>query len=123
MQQVETKREVRQSLSWIGQAVSGLLLIVIVLLHMLLHHFQAGGLLSADEVIRQVSNPALSILEISFVVVVTYHALVGIRAVIFDLSLSDSARRTVSRLITIVGIVTVVYGVIIAVLIRSQTPV
>lgn len=123
MQQIETKREVRQSLSWIGQAVSGLLLIAIVLLHMLLHHFQAGGLLSAGEVIRQVSNPASLILEISFVVVVTYHALVGIRAVIFDLNLSDGARRTISRLVTIVGVITVVYGLVIAILIRSQTPV
>jgi succinate dehydrogenase hydrophobic anchor subunit len=75
MQQVETKKQARQSLGWIGQAVSGILLIVIVLLHMSLHHFQSQGLLSASEVIAQVSNPAFLALEILFVIVVTYHAL------------------------------------------------
>ncbi len=122
LQQRDSKQPVRQSLGWIGQAVSGILLIIIVLLHMIFHHFQEG-LLSTNQVIAHVANPAIFILELLFVLVVTYHALLGIKAVIFDLKLSDSTRRKVSTGLTILGVLTAVYGVILAFLIRSQLPI
>jgi succinate dehydrogenase hydrophobic anchor subunit len=120
MPQVETKQQVRQSLTWIGQAVSGILLIVIVLLHMYFHHFQAQGLLDAGEVVSHVSSFVIFALEILFIIVVTYHALAGVRAIIFDLNLSQVTRRKVSAGLTILGLVTIVYGIILAVLIQSQ---
>jgi succinate dehydrogenase hydrophobic anchor subunit len=118
MQQAERKQQARQSSGWIWQAVTGVLLIVIVLLHMIFQHFQEG-LLSASQVVAHVADPAIFVLEILFVLAVTYHALLGIKAVIFDLQLSDSARRKVSMGLTVLGVVTVVYGVILAFLIRS----
>lgn len=117
-QQMGRKQQARQSSGWIWQAVTGVLLIVIVLLHMIFHHFEEG-LLSASEVVTHVANPAIFILEILFVLVVTYHALLGIKAVIFDLQLSDSTRQKVSLGLTVLGVVTVIYGVILAFLIRS----
>ncbi|MBI1877326.1 MAG: hypothetical protein HYR94_03675 [Chloroflexi bacterium] len=120
MQQLETKRQARQSLAWIGQAVSGVLLIVILLLHMYFQHFEAQGLLDAGEVVGHVSSPIIFALEILFVIVVTYHALLGIRAVVFDLNLTESTRRNISMGLTILGVATVVYGVLMAILIRSQ---
>ncbi|MEW5956623.1 MAG: hypothetical protein AB1801_02785 [Chloroflexota bacterium] len=120
MQQLNNKRQVRQSLGWIGQAVSGILLIVIVLLHLIFHHFQTG-LLSAGEVVAHVADQAIFGLELLFIIVVTYHALLGIKAVIFDLQLSDAARQRVSLGLTILGVITVVYGVVLAFLIRFQT--
>jgi succinate dehydrogenase hydrophobic anchor subunit len=120
MQQPEIDKRTRQSLSWIGQAISGGLLVVILLLHMLFHHFQEG-LLSADEVIRHVSSSAIFVLELLFIIVVSYHALLGIKAVIFDLKLSHTTRRKISMGLTILGIVTVGYGIVLAFLIRSQS--
>ena len=118
MQQSERKQQARQSSGWIWQAVTGVLLIVIVILHMIFHHFQEG-LLSVSQVVAHVANPAIFALEILFVLAVTYHALLGIKAVIFDLQLSDSARWKVSMGLTVLGVITVVYGVILAFLIRS----
>ncbi len=120
MQQLETKMQARQSLVWIGQAVSGVLLIIILLLHMYFQHFQAQGLLDAGEVVGHVSSPIIFALEILFIIVVTYHALLGIRAIVFDLSLSESTRRNISVGLTILGGATAVYGVILAILIQSQ---
>lgn len=120
MQELETREAARQSLSWIGQAVSGVLLIVIVLLHMYFQHFAARGLLDAEEIIVHVSQPAIFILEILFVLVVTYHALLGLRAILFDLNLSETARRKVTLGLTFLGVVTVLYGVVLEFLIRSQ---
>ncbi len=119
MRQIETKTAARQSLAWIGQAVSGVLLIVVLLLHMVFHHFQEG-LLSSDGVVEHVSSPAVFGLELLFVIVVTYHALLGIRAVLFDLSLTADTRRKISTGLAILGVATAAYGVLIAFLIRSQ---
>ena len=119
MQQPELEKQARQSLGWIGQAVSGILLIVILILHMFYHHFQEG-LLTANEVVAHVSQPAIFALEIVFILVVIYHALLGVKAIIFDLNLSESVRQKVSVGLTILGVVTAVYGVILAFLIRSQ---
>ena len=122
LQQPNSTQPIRQSLGWIGQAVSGVLLIVIVFLHMLFQHFQEG-LLSVNEAIAHVASPAIFILELLFVLVVTYHALVGVKSVIFDLKLSDSTRRKVSTGLTILGVVTAIYGIVLAFLIRAQLPI
>ena len=119
MQQTDRNQPARQSLGWIWQAVTGILLIVIVLLHMIFHHFQEG-LLSASGVVAHVADPAIFILEILFVLVVTYHALLGVKAVIFDLQLSDSTRQKVSMGLTVLGVITVIYGVVLAFLIRFE---
>jgi succinate dehydrogenase hydrophobic anchor subunit len=87
---------------------------------MIFHHFQEG-LLSVNEVIAHVSNPAIFALELLFVIVVTYHALLGIKAVIYDLQLSNAARRRISMTLTVLGVVTVAYGILLAFLIRSQS--
>jgi succinate dehydrogenase hydrophobic anchor subunit len=118
MQQTERKQQARQSSGWIWQAVTGVLLIIVVGLHMLFQHFQEG-LLSASQAVAHVADPAIFILEILFVLVVTYHALLGVKAVIFDLQLSDSTRQKVSLGLTVLGVITVIYGVILAFLIRS----
>jgi len=122
MPQLETKKYAQRSLfSWIGQAVSGVLLVVVLLLHMLFQHFQVG-LLTASEVVAHIARPAIFVLEIVFLITVTYHALLGIKMVIFDLKLSEAARQRVSVGLTILGVVTVGWGIILAFLISSQLP-
>ena len=120
MPQLETKKQARPSWVWIGQVVSGVLLIVIVLLHLYFQHFATQGLLDAGQVVAHVSSPLIFTLEVLFVIVVTYHALLGIRAVLFDLSLGEATRRNLSVGLTILGVATVGYGVILAILIQSQ---
>lgn len=121
MSQLQEKTQARPSFAWLGQAVSGILLIVIFVLHIYFQHFQARGLLKAGEVIAHVASPVIFGLEILFVIVITYHALLGIRAIIFDLSLAESTRRKITLGLTILGMLTVAYGLILAILIRSQS--
>jgi succinate dehydrogenase hydrophobic anchor subunit len=77
-------------------------------------------LLNAGEIVAHVASPVIFGLEILFVIVVTYHALLGIRAIIFDLSLTEAIRRKVTIVLTILGVLTAAYGFILATLIRSQ---
>jgi succinate dehydrogenase hydrophobic anchor subunit len=56
------------------------------------------------------TNPVILVLETLFLVVVSWHGLLGLRAVIFDFGLSQRAERLVTRVFVVVWIVTLVYG-------------
>ncbi|HLV43435.1 MAG TPA: hypothetical protein VKY39_00600, partial [Aggregatilineales bacterium] len=90
------ERQRRGTLAWIGQAVSGILLLILLGTHMIAHHFVVeGGLRRYDQVLDYVGNPVILAIELVFLVVVTFHAMVGLRAVIFDLGLTQNQEKTV----------------------------
>lgn len=97
---------------WLVQAFSGLLLVALLLLHMIAHHFVVdGGLRDFQEVVAYVSNPAIFVTTIFFLIVVTIHALLGLRAIIMDLGPSPATIRAVNWLLLLVGLLTVGYGI------------
>ena len=49
-------------------------------------------------------------LEVLFLVVVTSHAMLGVRAILMDCWLSDRSEKRLSQALTAVGILTVGYG-------------
>ncbi|MCA9935782.1 MAG: hypothetical protein H6662_02220 [Ardenticatenaceae bacterium] len=105
---------------WLVQAISGLLLVLLLLLHMVAHHFVVeGGLRNFQEVLAYVSNPAIFFLEIVFLIVVTAHAMLGARAILLDLGLSKSASRAANWGITLLGLAALVYGIWLAVAIQN----
>jgi succinate dehydrogenase hydrophobic anchor subunit len=104
---------VRGSRSWRFTAVTGLAVLVLVTVHMVAHHFvveSVGGLRSYQQVLRYIGNPVIVAVEVLFLVSVTWHAMLGLRSVLFDLGLSSSMRRLVNRGLTALGSLTVVYG-------------
>jgi succinate dehydrogenase hydrophobic anchor subunit len=79
---------------------------------MIAHHFVVeGGLRNFEQVIDYISNPAIFGITILFLIVVTIHALLGLRAVILDMSLAPGTVRVVNWVLLIVGIAAVVYGI------------
>lgn len=99
------------SWSWIWQAVTGVAIIFLVGLHMIAHHFVVeGGLRDFEQVRAYLRHPVILPLEVLFLIVVTAHALLGVRAILFDLGLSDSAERRISQTLTALGALTVGYG-------------
>lgn len=101
----------RASLGWLVQAGSGLLLLVLLCVHMIANHFVVpGGLQTYADVVRYLSNPVIAILEMTLLVVVTGHAAIGVRAILFDLGLSRQVARSVSLALGALSIVVVAYG-------------
>jgi succinate dehydrogenase hydrophobic anchor subunit len=101
----------RASWGWFWQSVTGLLLIFLVGLHMIAHHFVVqGGLRDFQQVIDYLNNPLIIVTEIAFLITVTVHALLGMRSILFDLGLSARVERAVTLVGLIVGILTVLYG-------------
>jgi succinate dehydrogenase hydrophobic anchor subunit len=98
---------------WRFTAMTGVAVLALVTIHMIAHHFvveSVGGLRSYEQIVAYISNPAIFAIEATFLVVVTWHAMLGLRSVLFDLGLSARARRLVNRGLTALGVLTVVYG-------------
>lgn len=105
---------------WLVQAITGLLLVVLLGLHMVAHHFVTeGGLRNYQDVLAYVSNPAIFVIEIIFLLVVTPHAMLGLRAILQDLGLSQQAAKTVDGLLTVAGIIIIIYGIWLAVALQQ----
>jgi succinate dehydrogenase hydrophobic anchor subunit len=105
---------VRRSRTWKATAYTGAALLVLVTIHMVAHHFvveEVGGLRTYAQVLDYISNPIMFVIEIAFLVVVTTHAMLGLRSVLFDFGLSVKAKRLVARGLLILGILTIAYGV------------
>jgi succinate dehydrogenase / fumarate reductase membrane anchor subunit len=97
---------------FVFQVISGAALLVLLGLHMVAQHFIVPtGLRFYDDVIAWLRDPVMIVVEVAFLVVVTYHALVGVRAILFDFGFSERTERRITLLLWVVGIVTVVYGV------------
>jgi succinate dehydrogenase hydrophobic anchor subunit len=112
------------SRTWRATAISGVAVLVLVTVHMVAHHFvveEVGGLRSYRQVLEYVGNPLIAVLESLFLVVVTWHGLLGLRSVLFDLGLSDAAKRRVSRGLAVLGVATVGYGWILIGVLASRS--
>lgn len=97
---------------WLVQAFSGLLLVLLLLLHMIAHHFVVeGGLRNFQEVVDYVSNPAIFTITLIFLLVVAIHALLGVRALVMDLGPKEGTMRVVNWLLLLIGAAAVIYGV------------
>jgi succinate dehydrogenase cytochrome b556 subunit len=98
------------TLAWLLQAFSGLLLIVLLLLHMVAQHFAAAGLLTYQGVVAYLSNPLVFAMETVFLATVLFHALAGVRAILFDLGLAPAKERLTTLTLVVLGSLLFLYG-------------
>ena len=114
-------RERAGSWSWILQAMTGVLLILLVGLHMIGNHFVVkGGLRTYADVVKYLSTPFIFGWEVIFLIVVAWHALLGVRAILLDFGLSRSLERGLNIVLAVIGVATVVYGLWLSVVIVSR---
>ncbi len=106
------ERDTLPGVGWGWQALTGIAVLFLVTLHMIANHFVVtGGLRDYQQVIDYITNPIILPLETLFLIVVSWHGLLGLRAVIFDFGLSTRAERAVTRVLLVVWVATMVYGV------------
>lgn len=104
-------QEPKASSIWLWQVISGIGLLFLLGLHLIANHFIAkGGLRDFSDVLAYLRNPIILVLEVLFLAVVTAHAMLGVRAILTDFGLSARAEKCLNRLLTVVGILTVGYG-------------
>ena len=95
-----------------GQMVSGAALLVLLTLHLVAQHLVVPtGLRYAEDVVGGLRSPAMLVMEIAVLAFVAYHALAGVRVVLVDIGFSVRTEERIARILWIVWIGTVVYGV------------
>jgi succinate dehydrogenase hydrophobic anchor subunit len=100
-----------RTFAFVWQVVSGAALIGLVGLHMVAQHFiLPTGLRTYAEVVQYVTTPVIMVLEVAFLGTVTWHALMGVRSILFDAGFAPATERRITWLLTAVGIATVAYG-------------
>ncbi len=100
------------SVIWLIKQFSGVLVFVLIIVHLLVNHFVSpNGLLTYQEVIAYLGNPWIAAMEILFLIVVTGHALLGIRSIILDLNPSKRVLSIIDPLLVIIGIAASGYGI------------
>lgn len=116
---METRK--RPGWGWFWQAVTGIALLGLLGLHMVAHHFVVeGGLRDYQQVVAYLANPLIVVTEIAFLIVVTTHAMLGVRALLFDLGLAARTERRVTMICAGVGLLTVLFGLRLTYTIISQ---
>jgi succinate dehydrogenase hydrophobic anchor subunit len=81
--------------------------------HMVANHFvieSVGGLRTYHQVLEYISNPAIFTIESLFLVVVTIHAMLGLRSVLFDLTHDERLRTRIEWALRALGVLTLAYG-------------
>jgi succinate dehydrogenase hydrophobic anchor subunit len=99
--------------AWWWTVGTGIALVVLATVHMIAQHFvvaEVGGLRTYHQVIEYIANPWILTIECLFVLVVTIHAMLGVRSVLLDIDMSRRARRRVDVGLAALGTATVVYG-------------
>jgi succinate dehydrogenase / fumarate reductase membrane anchor subunit len=105
---------------WLLQVISGALLIVVLGLHMFAQHFVVeGGLRNFQDVLAYVSNPLILVIELVFLIVVTFHAMLGLRAILLDLGPSAKAERTINIVLAVIGVGAAGYGIYLALALQA----
>lgn len=111
LEQMATRRDRSGSL-WLVQAFSGLVLVILLGLHMIAHHYVVeGGLRNYQQVLDYVNNPVVFILQLLFLILGVSHGLLGTRAIIIDMRPSASALRVVNWVLIVIGVVAIIYGI------------
>jgi succinate dehydrogenase / fumarate reductase membrane anchor subunit len=105
------RRRPRPSFAWVAQAVSGVLLLVLLTVHMVAQHFVVeGGLRTYADVVAWIRNPVVFAVEALLLVCVTWHAIAGVHGVLLDLGLRGRAERIIARVLLDLAVVTILYG-------------
>jgi succinate dehydrogenase / fumarate reductase membrane anchor subunit len=109
-------------IAWLIKIVTGPLLIIILLIHLIVNHFvgSIGGLMSYDDVVAYFRNPLIPAMEIIFLITVVTHSLIGLRSIFLDLNPSPKAMKVINWALSLVGVGSVLYGIWLAFVIASK---
>lgn len=106
---------------WLAKILSGVLVVVLILIHVVVNHLVVqGGLLDYAQVIAYVSTPGIAVLETCFLVVVVTHSLIGARSIVLDLNPSQNVVKVMDVFLVILGVGAILYGVWLMQLIAAQ---
>jgi len=110
--------------AWWWTVGTGAALLVLMCVHIVANHFvvdEVGGLRTYHQVLEYLSHPVIVVTESLLIVVVTIHAMLGVRGILLDFDMSARARRRVDRGLWALGGATIAYGLFLLLTLASRT--
>ena len=109
--QPPTARRRSGTTAWLLQVISGVALLFLLGAHIVAQHFVVkGGLRDYAQVVSYLSNPVVLAVESLFVVVLIWHAMLGLRAVLLDFGFGPRGQAMITRCVIVLGLVTAGYS-------------
>jgi succinate dehydrogenase / fumarate reductase membrane anchor subunit len=106
---------------WFLKILTGFLVIVVLIIHLIVNHLIVeGGLLTYADVVRYYQNSIIPIMEIAFLIFVVTHALMGLRSVLLDLHPSNNILRLINYGLVVLGVGSIAYGIWLVLVIVSK---
>jgi succinate dehydrogenase hydrophobic anchor subunit len=97
---------------WLLKVLSGLVIVVLIAVHFIVNHLVADeGLLSYQDVVNYYKIPGITVMEITFLIFVVAHALMGTRSIFLDLNPSDRMIKILNWGMLILGGAAIIYGI------------
>lgn len=96
---------------WLAKILTGLLIVVVLLVHFVVNHtLSEGGLLDYAAVVRYLANPWVAAMELTFLTLAVSHSLLGLRGIVLDLHPRPGLLRALDGMLLAVGAGAVLYG-------------
>ena len=106
---------------WLIKIVTGPLLLILVVNHLIVNHFIGEtGLLTYTDIVAYYRNPLIPAMEITFLAAVVTHSLIGLRGIVLDLKPARNILKIIDWVMVIFGVSAVVYGIWLALTIASK---
>lgn len=99
------------SLSWVIQRITGIVLVVMVIGHYILMHYNPESGHTYDAVLARMQSNWYRILDLTFVVFAMYHGLNGVWSIFRDYNLKPWQSLTVLSLLIIFGLAFTLWGI------------
>jgi succinate dehydrogenase cytochrome b556 subunit len=100
--------------AWLLQRFTSLFLLVFLGTHLwILHYALIGQTIDISSVASRLRSPFYLFLDFGLLVIVVFHALNGLRAVLLDFALLQKHRHWITWVLVAMGLVTVVLGIVI----------
>lgn len=99
------------SFSWVFQRVTGVILVVILIGHYILMHYNPASGHTYDAVLARMQSNWYRVLDLVFVVLAMYHGLNGVWGIFRDYKLKQWQSVTILGLIIIFGLAFTLWGI------------
>jgi succinate dehydrogenase / fumarate reductase, membrane anchor subunit len=99
------------SFSWVFQRVTGLILVIVMIGHYILMHYNPSSGHTYDAVLARMQTNWYRVLDLTFVVLGMYHGLNGIWGIFRDYKLKSWQTVTIMSIIIIGGLAFTLWGI------------
>lgn len=100
-----------EPLAWLLQAITGILMVFMITTHFFVTH-SAHNLLSYESVVERLARLDYKIFYASLLIVVSFHAFNGLRAVILDTEGGMRRKNLVNASISLLALIAILYGLL-----------